>query len=82
MTSNIDPKAGERVLEIGTGSGYQSAYLAHLTDQVHTIEIIKPLAERTRSIYDQLIKDGYTEFEAIKSKSRRRLLWVGRSSAL
>jgi protein-L-isoaspartate(D-aspartate) O-methyltransferase len=69
MTSNIDPKQGEKVLEIGTGSGYQSAYLSHLTDQVHTVEIIKPLAERTRSIYDQLIKDGYTEFEAIKSKA-------------
>ena len=69
MTSNIDPKLGERVLEIGTGSGYQSAYLSHMTNQVYTIEIIKPLAERTRAIYDQLIKDGYTEFEAIKTKS-------------
>ena len=69
MTSNIDPQVGERVLEIGTGSGYQSAYLSHLTDQVYTIEIIKPLAERTRGIYDQLIKDGYTEFEVIKSKA-------------
>jgi protein-L-isoaspartate(D-aspartate) O-methyltransferase len=69
MTSNIDPKQGEKVLEVGTGSGYQSAYLSHLTDQVHTVEIIKPLAERTRSIYDQLIKDGYKEFEAIKSKA-------------
>jgi len=69
MTSNIDPKAGEKVLEVGTGSGYQSAYLSHLTDQVHTVEIIKPLADRTRSIYDQLIKDGYKEFEAIKSKA-------------
>ncbi|HLY00367.1 MAG TPA: protein-L-isoaspartate O-methyltransferase [Roseiarcus sp.] len=69
MTSNIDPKVGERVLEIGTGSGYQSAYLSHMTDQVYTIEIIKPLAERTRAIYDQLIKDGYKEFEAIKTKN-------------
>jgi protein-L-isoaspartate(D-aspartate) O-methyltransferase len=69
MTSNIDPKQGEKVLEVGTGSGYQSAYLSHLTDQVHTVEIIKPLADRTRSIYDQLIKDGYKEFEAIKSKA-------------
>ena len=67
MTSTIDPKKGERVLEIGTGSGYQSAYLSHLTDQVYTIEIIKPLAERTRSIYDGLIKDGYTEFSAIQT---------------
>ena len=69
MTSTIDPKKGEKVLEIGTGSGYQSAYLSHLTDKVYTIEIIKPLAERTRGIYDQLIEDGYTEFKAITSKN-------------
>jgi protein-L-isoaspartate(D-aspartate) O-methyltransferase len=69
MTSTIDPKMGEKVLEIGTGSGYQSAYLAHLTDKVFTIEIIKPLAERTRGIYDDLIKDGYVEFKAISSKN-------------
>jgi protein-L-isoaspartate(D-aspartate) O-methyltransferase len=58
MTSNIDVQLGERVLEIGTGSGYQSGYLANLTDKVYTIEIIKPLAERTRSIYDALIARG------------------------
>ncbi|MER2606590.1 MAG: protein-L-isoaspartate O-methyltransferase [Siculibacillus sp.] len=69
MTSTIDPKFGEKVLEIGTGSGYQSAYLANLTDKVHTIEIIKPLAERTRSIYDGLIARGYTEYKAIQSKN-------------
>ena len=69
MTSSIDPKKGEKVLEIGTGSGYQSAYLAHLTDQVWTIEIIKPLQERTRGVYDGLIKDGYAEFANIKTKN-------------
>ena len=57
------------MLEIGTGSGYQSAYLANLTDKVYTIEIIKPLAERTRGIYDELIDKGYTEFQAIKTKT-------------
>ena len=49
MTSSIDVKMGEKVLEIGTGSGYQSAYLSNLTDKVWTIEIIKPLSERTRA---------------------------------
>jgi len=68
MTSAIDVKFGEKVLEIGTGSGYQSAYLANLTDQVFTIEIIRPLAERTRGIYDALIARGYTEFKAVSSK--------------
>jgi len=59
----------EKVLEIGTGSGYQSAYLSNLTDKVWTIEIIKPLAERTRGIYDKLIDGGYTEYKAITSKN-------------
>ncbi|HLH13056.1 MAG TPA: protein-L-isoaspartate O-methyltransferase [Methylovirgula sp.] len=69
MTSSIDVKKGEKVLEIGTGSGYQSAYLSHLTDKVWTIEIIKPLAERTRGVYDDLIKRGYNEFNAISTKN-------------
>ena len=68
MTSTIDVKMGEKVLEIGTGSGYQSAYLSNLTDKVWTIEIIKPLAERTRAKYDELIARGYTEYKAINSK--------------
>jgi protein-L-isoaspartate(D-aspartate) O-methyltransferase len=69
MTTTINPQKGEKVLEVGTGSGYQSAYLSHLTDKVFTIEIIKPLAERTRATYDSLIKDGYDEFKAISSKN-------------
>ena len=68
MTSSIDVKLGEKVLEIGTGSGYQSAYLSNLTDKVWTIEIIKPLAERTRGVYDSLIAKGYTEYKAINTK--------------
>ncbi len=69
MTSSIDVQFGEKVLEVGTGSGYQSAYLANLTDKIWTIEIIKPLAERTRGIYDGLIARGYTEFGSITSKN-------------
>ena len=68
MTSAIEVKMGEKVLEIGTGSGYQSAYLANLTDQVWSIEIIKPLADRTRGRYDGLIERGYSEFRAINTK--------------
>jgi protein-L-isoaspartate(D-aspartate) O-methyltransferase len=59
----------ESVLEIGTGSGYQSAYLSYLTDKLWTIEIIKPVAERTRATYDKLITDGYTEFKAIQTRN-------------
>lgn len=69
MTSTIDVKAGEKVLEVGTGSGYQSAYLSNLTDKVWTIEIIKPLAERTRGIYDKLIEQGYSEYKSVASKN-------------
>ena len=69
MSSTLNVVKGESVLEVGTGSGYQSAYLAHLTDKVHTIEIIKPLAERTRATYDALIARGYDEFKNISSKN-------------
>jgi protein-L-isoaspartate(D-aspartate) O-methyltransferase len=69
MTNTIDPKKGEKVLEIGTGSGYQSAYLSHLTYNVYTIEIIKPLADRTRATYDELIDAGYNEFKTISTKN-------------
>lgn len=69
MTSSIDVKQGDKVLEIGTGSGYQSAFLSNLTDKVFTIEIIKPLAERTRGIYDDLINRGYSEYKSISSQN-------------
>ena len=69
MTQQIDVKRGDKVLEIGTGSGYQSAYLANLTDKVWTIEIIKPLEERTTGIRDDLIKAGYSEYKAIQAKT-------------
>ena len=68
MTSALDVQLGDIVLEVGTGSGYQSAYLANLTDHVWTVEIIQPLAERTRATYDRLIANGYTEYEVINSK--------------
>lgn len=69
MTSSIDVAMGEKVLEIGTGSGYQSAYLSNLTDKIWSIEIIKPLAQRTRGVYDALIDRGYTEYRAITSRN-------------
>jgi protein-L-isoaspartate(D-aspartate) O-methyltransferase len=61
MTSTIDVKPGERVLEIGTGSGYQSAILSHLTDQVYTIEIIDPLGKRSAANYLRLVADIHTK---------------------
>ncbi len=46
MTGQLDPQPADRVLEIGTGSGYQAAVLAELTAEVYTIEIIEDLASR------------------------------------
>ena len=71
MTSLLRTKKTDRVLEIGTGSGYQAAVLAELAAHVYTIEIIHPLgehAERTlkRLRYDNVsvrIGDGYYGWE-------------------
>ena len=49
MTQYIDLKRGEKVLEIGTGSGYQAAVLAQLTDKVYSIEIKENLAKKASS---------------------------------
>jgi len=49
MTQALELEAGHRVLEIGTGSGYQAAVLAELAGQVYTIEILAALAERART---------------------------------
>jgi protein-L-isoaspartate(D-aspartate) O-methyltransferase len=69
MTNTIDVRKGEKVLEIGTGSGYQSACLSNLTDHIWSIEIIPALARRTRGIYDALINRGYTEYQSITTKN-------------
>jgi protein-L-isoaspartate(D-aspartate) O-methyltransferase len=48
MTEALRPAAGDRVLEVGTGSGYQAAVLARLVEHVFTIEIVPELAESAR----------------------------------
>jgi protein-L-isoaspartate(D-aspartate) O-methyltransferase len=57
MTEMLDLKPGDRVLEIGTGSGYQTAVLAELAAEVVSIERNESLAERARDCLEQL---GYT----------------------
>lgn len=54
MTEALEPKKTDRILEIGTGSGYHSAILAELVEKVYSIERIKPLAGKARKILDQL----------------------------
>ena len=57
MTQALELKGKEKTLEIGTGSGYQTAILAELSEKVYTVERIGPLLERARSLLDEL---GYT----------------------
>jgi protein-L-isoaspartate(D-aspartate) O-methyltransferase len=57
MTQALRLRGNERVLEIGTGSGYQAAVLAEIVPEVYTIEIIPELTERARATLGQL---GYT----------------------
>lgn len=67
MTDIADIKPKDKVLEIGTGSGYQAAVLGELAQEVYTIEIIPELAEKARQILNKLgydniyfkIGDGY-----------------------
>jgi protein-L-isoaspartate(D-aspartate) O-methyltransferase len=54
MTEAIRPQPGERILEIGAGSGYQAAVLAQMGAQVYTIEIVEPLAEMARQTLERL----------------------------
>jgi protein-L-isoaspartate(D-aspartate) O-methyltransferase len=60
MTDLLTLQPGERVLEIGTGSGYQAAVLAELGMQVYSIEIIEPLGELART---NLARLGYDDVE-------------------
>lgn len=60
MTDLAEPGPADRVLEIGTGSGYQAAVLAELAARVYTIEIVRPLAERAAALLRAL---GYRNVE-------------------
>lgn len=67
MTEALDLKSTDRVLEIGTGSGYQAAVVAEIVKEVYTIEIIEELGKRARRTLEMLgyknirvkIGDGY-----------------------
>jgi protein-L-isoaspartate(D-aspartate) O-methyltransferase len=67
MTESLDPAPTDRVLEIGTGSGYQAAILSGLVKDVYTIEIVEPLGKKAAGVLKALkyenvhtkIGDGY-----------------------
>ncbi len=58
MTELLELRPKSKVLEVGTGSGYQAAVLAHLTPHVYTVEIVKPLAKLAKKT---LREQGYKE---------------------
>src|SRR5262249_31583800 len=60
MTEQLQLKPSDRVLEIGTGSGYQAAILAELAAQVYTIEIVEPLGKKAAETLQRL---GYRNVE-------------------
>lgn len=58
MTEQLDPQPTDRVLEIGTGSGYQAAVLSPLVKEVYTIEIVEPLARKAERTLQRLKYDN------------------------
>jgi protein-L-isoaspartate(D-aspartate) O-methyltransferase len=54
MTAVLKLRGGERILEVGTGSGYQTAVLAEIVSAVHTVELIEGLSEKAQTILHQL----------------------------
>ena len=71
MTETLDPQPTDKVLEIGTGSGYQAAILSPLVKEVYSIEIVEPLGVRAAKVLKKLkyknvftkIGDGYLGWE-------------------
>lgn len=71
MTELVKPEKGMKVLEIGTGSGYQAAVLAEIVDQVYTLEIVPELGNQSTLALKELgygnvhvrIADGYNGWE-------------------
>ncbi len=64
MTERLMIKNGEKILEIGTGSGYQAAVLAEIGAKVISLEIIDELSEHARKILDE---QGYSEVKVVKT---------------
>lgn len=62
MTSFLEPTHRDKVLEIGTGSGYQAAVLAEIVDEVYTIEIVEALSEHSKETLKRLRYDNVHVF--------------------
>ena len=75
MTTLLDVDRDSRVLEVGTGSGYQAAVLAALVQHVYSIEIIPELADTAR---ERLQRLGYMN----TTTRAGDVLWLGRARAI
>jgi protein-L-isoaspartate(D-aspartate) O-methyltransferase len=67
MTTTLNVQPGDKVLEIGTGSGYQAAILSYLTKDVYTIEIIRPLYVETDALLRELER-SFPSYSVINRK--------------
>ncbi|HNH64912.1 MAG TPA: hypothetical protein PKY43_14970, partial [Thauera aminoaromatica] len=65
MTEKLQTKSTDRILEVGTGSGYQAAVLSGLVHQVYSIEIVEPLARRAETDLRRL---GYLNYKGFPTK--------------
>ncbi|MBI9099158.1 MAG: protein-L-isoaspartate O-methyltransferase [Spirochaetaceae bacterium] len=74
MTEILSVESGDRILEIGTGSGYQAAVLSMLTDHVYTIEIIDELASEAENRLAELGFDSIEISAGLKKLPSTRLL--------
>src|SRR5690606_26528578 len=71
MSEMIKPNEGMKILEIGTGSGYQAAVLAEIVDEVYTLEIVPELGQKAEKALNELgyknihvrVADGYNGWE-------------------
>jgi protein-L-isoaspartate(D-aspartate) O-methyltransferase len=70
MTEQLELKGGEKILEVGTGSGYQGAVLSLLASEVFTIERVRPLAQKARDLFKKM---NYTNIEVITGDGTRGL---------
>ena len=59
MTEALKLSGNEKILEIGTGSGYQAAILAELAEQVYSIERLPAIAKRARRMFDELMQSFF-----------------------
>ncbi len=74
MTSLLDLKHGDRVLEIGTGTGYHAAVLSRIAREVYSIEIVEPVADQASKRLSVL---GYHNVEVLKGDGYRG--WPGKA---